>query len=151
MGEEERSVIVLDSQGDLIANIAELDVFAPGGPLHDRIVIIDPSDVEYPVSLNLFDVGQERKWILSRRRGGRTQIECHPLGRLLKVCFRTAFRECRRAATRPGLHAEQRPTATIRPTLPQSGRMPRHLPGLGFASCTGFKLLCLRSAAARHR
>lgn len=55
-----RSVIVMDSQGDLIRNISNLAVFAPGGPLHERIVIIDPSDVEYPVSLNLFDVGQER-------------------------------------------------------------------------------------------
>lgn len=56
----ERSVIVLDSQGDLIGNIAQLAEFAPGGPLHDRIVIIDPSDLEWPVSLNLFDVGIER-------------------------------------------------------------------------------------------
>lgn len=55
-----RSVIVLDSQGDLIRNIAHLAEFAPGGPLHDRVVIIDPSDVEWPVSLNLFDVGIER-------------------------------------------------------------------------------------------
>lgn len=55
-----RSVIVLDSQGDLIRTVANLKVFAPGGPLHDRIVIIDPSDVEWPVSLNLFDVGMER-------------------------------------------------------------------------------------------
>jgi hypothetical protein len=55
-----RTVIVLDSQGDLIRNISNLAVFAPGGPLHDRIVIIDPSDVEWPVSLNLFDVGMER-------------------------------------------------------------------------------------------
>jgi hypothetical protein len=55
-----RTVIVLDSQGDLIRNIANLAVFAPGGALHDRIVIIDPSDVEWPVSLNLFDVGMER-------------------------------------------------------------------------------------------
>jgi hypothetical protein len=55
-----RSVIVLDSQGDLIRNIANLKLFAPGEPLHDRIVIIDPSDVEWPVSLNLFDVGMDR-------------------------------------------------------------------------------------------
>jgi hypothetical protein len=55
-----RTVIVLDSQGDLIRTIASLEVFAPGGPLHDRVVIIDPSDVEWPVSLNLFDVGMER-------------------------------------------------------------------------------------------
>jgi len=56
----ERSIVVLDSQGDLIRNIATLKEFAPGGPLHDRVVIIDPTDVEYPVSLNLFDVGIER-------------------------------------------------------------------------------------------
>lgn len=55
-----RSVIVLDSQGDLIRNISSLKCFAPGEPLHDRVVIIDPSDVEWPVSLNLFDVGMER-------------------------------------------------------------------------------------------
>jgi len=56
----ERSIVVLDSQGDLIRNIANLREFAPGGLLHDRVVIIDPTDVEYPVSLNLFDVGIER-------------------------------------------------------------------------------------------
>ena len=55
-----RSVIVLDSQGDLIRNISNLAVFASNGALHDRIVIIDPTDVEWPVSLNLFDVGMER-------------------------------------------------------------------------------------------
>ncbi len=60
MENEKRSVVVLDSQGDLIRNISNLAVFAPGGPLHDRIVIIDPTDVEWPVSLNLFDVGIER-------------------------------------------------------------------------------------------
>ncbi|EHK57050.1 type IV secretory system conjugative DNA transfer family protein [Allomesorhizobium alhagi] len=56
----EASVVVLDSQGDLINTISNLKLFAPGGPLHDRICIIDPTDVEYPVSLNLFDVGLER-------------------------------------------------------------------------------------------
>ncbi|MEM8793407.1 MAG: type IV secretory system conjugative DNA transfer family protein [Pseudomonadota bacterium] len=55
-----RSIIVLDSQGDLIRNISRLALFAPGGPLHERVVIIDPTDVEYPVSLNLFDVGMDR-------------------------------------------------------------------------------------------
>jgi len=60
VAEGNRSVIVLDSQGDLIRTIANLKVFAPGGPLHDRVVIIDPTDVEWPVSLNLFDVGMER-------------------------------------------------------------------------------------------
>ena len=56
----ERSVIVIDSQGDLIRRISHLKQFAPGEALHDRIVIIDPADVEWPVSLNLFDIGLER-------------------------------------------------------------------------------------------
>jgi hypothetical protein len=55
-----RTIIVLDSQGDLIRNIANLAEFAPGGPLHEKVVIIDPTDVEWPVSLNLFDVGIDR-------------------------------------------------------------------------------------------
>ena len=61
-----RTVVVLDSQGDLIRNVSELAVFGPDGPLHDRIVIIDPTDVEWPVSLNLFDVGIERLQEYSR-------------------------------------------------------------------------------------
>ncbi len=56
----QRSLVVIDSQGDLIKNISQLADFAPGGALHDRVVIIDPTDVEYPVALNLFDVGQDR-------------------------------------------------------------------------------------------
>ena len=55
-----RSIVVIDSQGDLINTIANLSVFAPGQPLSDRVVIIDPTDVTYPVSLNLFDVGTAR-------------------------------------------------------------------------------------------
>lgn len=56
----ERSIVIIDSQGDLIKTIRQLQCFAPDEPLHDRICIIDPADIEYPVSLNLFDVGQER-------------------------------------------------------------------------------------------
>jgi len=54
------SVVVMDSQGDLINNIRNLEVFAEGSPLADRLVVIDPTDIEYPVSLNLFDVNMER-------------------------------------------------------------------------------------------
>lgn len=60
VAEGQRSIVVIDGQGDLISNIASLSVFAPGGPLADRLVVIDPTDVEYPVSLNLFDVGMDR-------------------------------------------------------------------------------------------
>ena len=54
------SIVVLDSQGDLINNIRNLDIFAEGKPLAKRLVVIDPTDVEYPVSLNLFDVNMKR-------------------------------------------------------------------------------------------
>ncbi|MBJ7533311.1 ATP-binding protein [Rhodomicrobium vannielii ATCC 17100] len=56
----EASVIVIDSQGDLIKNIAGLAACAPGGVLEDRLCLIDPTDIEYPVALNLFDVSIDR-------------------------------------------------------------------------------------------
>lgn len=56
----EASIVVIDSQSDLIRNIAGLQDFAPGGPLADQLCVIDPTDVEWPVALNLFDVGMER-------------------------------------------------------------------------------------------
>ena len=60
VAEGKRSVVVMDSQGDLLNNISHLSCFSKGGALADRIVIIDPSDVEFPLALNLFDVGQSR-------------------------------------------------------------------------------------------
>ncbi|WP_457936141.1 type IV secretory system conjugative DNA transfer family protein [Mesorhizobium sp. 10J20-29] len=56
----EGSIIVIDSQSDLINTIAGLAVFAPGGALDGRLVLIDPTDIEWPVALNLFDAGLER-------------------------------------------------------------------------------------------
>lgn len=52
----QKSVVVIDSQGDLINNILKARL-----PLdQDQIVLIDPEDIHFPVSLNLFSVGQER-------------------------------------------------------------------------------------------
>lgn len=53
----EMSVVVIDSQGDLIRNLSQLQFFAdnPG-----KLVLIDPTDIEWPVALNLFDVGMDR-------------------------------------------------------------------------------------------
>ncbi len=56
----EASVVVIDSQGDLIRNIAGLKLFAEGQPLSGRLILIDPSDIEFPVALNLFDASMER-------------------------------------------------------------------------------------------
>jgi len=53
------SIVVIDSQGDLIKTISHLEGFAPGNPLSDRLVLIDPSDVTYPVALNMFDMSIE--------------------------------------------------------------------------------------------
>src|SRR3954465_12163326 len=51
------SLIVIDSQGDLLRNILSLSVI---GEISDRLVLIDPNDIEYPSCLNLFDFGLER-------------------------------------------------------------------------------------------
>ena len=59
------SVIVLDSQGDLIHSIVRHIDFAPGGRLHDRLVYIDSTDIEYPLNLSIF----------ARRGQARTALE----------------------------------------------------------------------------
>jgi hypothetical protein len=57
VGTGERSVIVMDSQGDLIHNILKLEAV---GDMLDRVVLIYPSDIDYPPALNLFDFGLDR-------------------------------------------------------------------------------------------
>lgn len=53
----EASVVVMESNRDLIKAIEGLKVFAPGEPLDGKLVVIDAEDVEWPIALNLFDVG----------------------------------------------------------------------------------------------
>ena len=53
--EGEASIVVIDSQGDLIRNIQKLDIVD-----ESNLVLIDPTDVEFPVCLNLFDVQMDR-------------------------------------------------------------------------------------------
>lgn len=53
----EASVVVMESNRDLIKAIEGLDRFGSGGDLDGRLVLIDCEDVEYPIALNLFDVG----------------------------------------------------------------------------------------------
>jgi hypothetical protein len=55
----QRSVIVIDSQEQMIPAIAQLRDFYDG-PLQDRLCLIDPTDLEYPLALNLLDIGQAR-------------------------------------------------------------------------------------------
>jgi len=54
------SIVVIDSQGDLINTIAGLKLFAAGQPLDGTLCLIDPTDIEFPVQLNLFSLGTER-------------------------------------------------------------------------------------------
>ena len=53
----ERSVIVMDSQGDMINNLLALEAV---GELYERVVLIYPKDIKYPPALNLFDFGLDR-------------------------------------------------------------------------------------------
>ena len=58
----ECSIMVMDSQGlasdRMIAKIKNLKVFAPGQPLHNRLIHLDPRQLSHPVALNFLDVSQ---------------------------------------------------------------------------------------------
>lgn len=64
---DKASVIVMESNRDLIKSIEGLKRFAPGGDLDGRLLTIDVEDVEWPVALNLFDIGLEELNTLSLR------------------------------------------------------------------------------------
>jgi len=44
------SMVIIDSQGDMLSKISHLALFEE---LRDRLIIIDPRDVEYPPALNM--------------------------------------------------------------------------------------------------
>ncbi len=58
--EQPPALVIVDSQGEMLRKIQQLDLFAPGQPLSDRLVIIDPEDVEYSPALNMFDLKAAR-------------------------------------------------------------------------------------------
>lgn len=45
-------IIIIDGQGDLIRDVARV------APL-ERTILVDPTDVEFPICINLFDIGME--------------------------------------------------------------------------------------------
>jgi hypothetical protein len=55
----EASVVVINSDRDLIDDIAKLKAFAPGQALHGKLVVLEP-DMEFPLALNLFAMGKNR-------------------------------------------------------------------------------------------
>lgn len=59
--EDPPSLVIVDSQGDLIDKLSHLALFDPDyGELADRLILISPKDIDYPPALNIFDVNQER-------------------------------------------------------------------------------------------
>ena len=50
----EASIIVMDSQRQMIDTIKHLKCFAPGQPLHGKLIVIDPTDTTFPIALSLF-------------------------------------------------------------------------------------------------
>lgn len=69
---EPPALIIIDSQGDMLRKIERLDLFTRE-PLADRLVIIDPEDVEHPPALNMFDMSNAR--LADYSRAHREQIE----------------------------------------------------------------------------
>jgi hypothetical protein len=56
----ECSVVVLDSQRQLIETLSTLKLFAPGQPLDGKLCLLDAADVEFPIAVNLFDMKLDR-------------------------------------------------------------------------------------------
>ncbi|MEI9933144.1 MAG: type IV secretion system DNA-binding domain-containing protein [Rhizomicrobium sp.] len=55
------SLIIVDSQGDLIGKLSRLERFHPEhGAFRDRFLLITPKDIERPPALNIFDVNRAR-------------------------------------------------------------------------------------------
>ncbi len=68
------SLIIIDSHGDMLSAIERLDLFHPEhGRLTDRLIIIDPEDVEHPPALNMFDMSAAR--LASYTPAQREQVE----------------------------------------------------------------------------
>ena len=60
---ERRSIVVIDSQGDLINKLVRLEclrAWTSSTVFADRLIVIDPADVEFPAALNLFDAHLDR-------------------------------------------------------------------------------------------
>ena len=122
----EASIVVIDSQSDLINTIAGLGLFAPGQPLADRLVLIDPTDLEWPVALNLFDVGMDRLDSysqLDRERLTNSILELYDfvLGSLLDAGLTQKQNVIFRYITRLLLHVPNATIHTLRELLEEGG------------------------------
>ncbi|MCP4407193.1 MAG: ATP-binding protein, partial [Gammaproteobacteria bacterium] len=107
-------------------NIAGLELFAPGQPLSDRLVLIDPTDLEWPVALNLFDVGLDRLdqySQLDRERLTNSILELYDfvLGSLLDAGMTQKQTVIFRYITRLLLHIPEATIHTLRELLEDGG------------------------------
>ena len=117
----EKSVVVIDSQGDLIGNILKARTLPA-----DRIVLIDPEDIAFPVCLNLFSVGQERLATydaLERERLTNSIIELYDfvLGSLLSAAMTPKQSVVFRYVTRLMFHIPGATIHTLRELLEPNG------------------------------
>lgn len=117
----EKSVVVIDSQGDLIRTILRAKTVDP-----ERIVLIDPEDIDYPVCLNLFSVGQERLAgyeALEQERLSNSIIELYDfvLGSLLSAAMTQKQTVVFRYVTRLMFHIPDATIHTLRDLLEPGG------------------------------
>ena len=117
----DKSVVVIDSQGDLINTILKAKVLPP-----EMFVLIDPEDIEYPVSLNLFSVGQDRLehyGALERERLTNSIIELYDfvLGSLLSAGMTAKQSVVFRYVTRLMFHIPDATIHTLRELMEPGG------------------------------
>lgn len=117
----DKSVVVIDSQGDLLNTILRARTLPP-----ERIVLIDPEDIQYPVSLNLFSVGQDRLEgydPLERERLTNSIIELYDfvLGSLLSAGMTAKQSVVFRYVTRLMFHIPDATIHTLRELLEPGG------------------------------
>jgi len=116
-----KSVVVIDSQGDLINTILKARTLPP-----ERIVLIDPEDITFPVSLNLFSVGQDRLTSygdLERERLTNSIIELYDfvLGSLLSAGMTAKQSVVFRYVTRLMFHIPDATIHTLRELMEPGG------------------------------
>ena len=117
----DKSVVVIDSQGDLINTILKAKTLPP-----EKIVLIDPEDIAYPVSLNLFSVGQDRLESytdLERERLTNSIIELYDfvLGSLLSAGMTAKQSVVFRYVTRLMFHIPDATIHTLRELMEPGG------------------------------
>ena len=117
----DKSVVVIDSQGDLINTILKAKTLPP-----EQIVLIDPEDIAFPVSLNLFSVGQSRLAsynALERERLTNSIIELYDfvLGSLLSAGMTAKQSVVFRYVTRLMFHIPDATIHTLRELMEPGG------------------------------